>query len=70
MVFFPLCVCVRDLVKNGVVCPGADAEPAALHPRRLLFPVSEMFAADHQPRRLQQHGETPSHGAHIREKVA
>lgn len=44
------CVCVRfcyrDLVKNGVVCPGADAELAALHPRRLLFAVSRMRAAD------------------------
>lgn len=61
-----LCVCVclfmfvcafRDLVKNGVVCPGADAELAALHPRRLLFAVSEMRAADPQLRcRPQQPG--------------
>lgn len=48
-------VCVfRDLVKNGVVCPGADAELAALHPRRLLFAVSEMRTADPQLRRRPQ----------------
>lgn len=48
----------RDLVKNGVVCPGADAELAALHPRRsLLETVSEMRATDSQLRgRPQQPG--------------
>lgn len=47
---------VRDLVKNGVVCPGADAELAVLHPHRLLVPVSEMRAADARRRR---HSEQP-----------
>ncbi len=52
-------VCVRDLVKNGVVYRGADAELAVLHPRRLLFTVSEMRTADaHVRRRLQQLGKT------------
>lgn len=51
--------CVRDLVQNGVVCPGADAELAVLHPHRLLFTVSEMRAANPQPqRRLRQLGKT------------
>ena len=53
-----VCVCarafVRDLVKNGVVCPGVDAELAALHPRKLLFTVSEMRTADSWLRRRPQ----------------
>lgn len=41
-------------MKNGVVCPGADAELAALHPCRLFFSVSEMRAADPELRRRSQ----------------
>lgn len=62
-----LLLCVRDLVQNGVVCPGADAELAALHPHRVLFTVSEMRAANRQPqRRLQQLGKT--NFTHVQER--
>lgn len=61
-----LCV-LCFLVQNGVVCPGADAEPAALHPHRVFFAVSEMRPAGRQPqRRLQQLGE--SNFTHFQER--
>lgn len=59
----------RDLLKNGVVRPGVDAEPSVFHPHRLLNTVPDMRRKNAAPwLRFQHSGRRNfTHGNRVKE---